>query len=242
MGISIGVTIKQNSQNIPAYTSNITVDVTATWDNSSYNYNPCSGNVVIDGTTYFFTSPFNSGHTESGTVVLYSNTLDISHDAATGEKTVSVSATYEPGETWGTRTASKSLVLTAMPLRYALTISAGTGAVVSVNRDSSPSGLTGELSSGDTLYAGDVLAITFSAASVIYQIKTHTVNAEAFASGGTHTVSGDVSVVAAAEKRGLVHIDTGTEIVTGLIWLDLGTEWKLALVYIEDGTAFHVCG
>lgn len=241
MGISIGVTIKQNSQNIPAYTSNITVDVTATWDNSSYNYNPCSGNVVIDGTTYFFTSPFNKNHTETGTVTLYSKTLDIPHNA-TGQKTVSVSATYEPGSTWGTRTASGSLALTSMPIRYTITVNSGTGAIVYVNRESSPSGLTGELGNGATVYSGDVLTITFSAVSVIYQIKTHTVNGDTFTSGDTLTVSGDVSIEATAKKRGVIHVDNGSEIISCLVWIDLGTEWKLALVYIEDGTAFHVCG
>ena len=81
---------------------------------------------------------------------------------------------------------------------YGLSISAGTGSSVTVNRTSSPKGSTGNLSAGTKkLYYGDKLQISFTP-STNYSITTHTVNGAAFTSGGTHTVSGDVAVKATA--------------------------------------------
>ncbi len=86
--------------------------------------------------------------------------------------------------------------LTAIPV-YTLSISAGTGSSVSVTRTQSGYAGVGTLASGSLLYQGDTLTITFASGSS-YQIETHTVNGVSFASGGSHTVSGDVAVVATA--------------------------------------------
>lgn len=81
---------------------------------------------------------------------------------------------------------------------YTLTVSAGEGSTVTVNRLSSGAGATGVLSSGATLYHGDVLQISFGASSN-YQLLTATVNGSAFTSGNTLTVTGDVSIAATAQ-------------------------------------------
>ena len=49
------------------------------------------------------------------------------------------------------------------------------------------------------MYDGDVLTISFSV-SIGYNLSTHTVNGSNFTNGGTHTVSGNVDIVATATR------------------------------------------
>ena len=81
-----------------------------------------------------------------------------------------------------------------------LSISAGTGSSVTVIRQSSPWVSTGSISNGATVYDGDVLKIDFSV-STGYNLSVHTVNGSTFTSGGTHTVSGNVTVVSRATVK-----------------------------------------
>lgn len=94
-------------------------------------------------------------------------------------------------------TGSKSITLTSITT-YKLSVSAGTGSNITVNRTSSGYASTGNLSNGARLYKGDTLKITFTP-STNYAISTHIVNGSTFTSGGTHTVSANVSVVATAQ-------------------------------------------
>lgn len=80
---------------------------------------------------------------------------------------------------------------------YALSMSAGDGSSITVNRTSSGYGGTGALADGAKLYKDDTLKITFTAGTN-YAITNHTVNGSTFISGNTHTVSGDVAVIATA--------------------------------------------
>ena len=81
---------------------------------------------------------------------------------------------------------------------YTLSISAGTGSNITVNRTASGYAGTGNLSNGARLYYNDKLKITFTP-STNYAISTHTVNNSTFSSGNTYTVSGNVSVKATAQ-------------------------------------------
>lgn len=81
-----------------------------------------------------------------------------------------------------------------------LSISAGTGSSVTVVRQSSPWVATGSISNGATVYDGDVLKIDFSV-STGYNLSVRTVNGSTFTSGGTHTVSGNVTVVSRATAK-----------------------------------------
>lgn len=81
-----------------------------------------------------------------------------------------------------------------------LSISAGTGSGVTVVRQSSPWVATGSISNGATIYDGDVLKIDFSV-SAGYNLSVRTVNGSTFTSGGTHTVSGNVTVVSRATVK-----------------------------------------
>ena len=88
--------------------------------------------------------------------------------------------------------------------QFPLSISAGTGSSITVRRG----GTT--LSHGATLSYGDVLTVQFAAQNG-YELTAHTLNGASFPSGGTHTVSGAVSVAAAAvTKTYALTISAGT--------------------------------
>ena len=93
-----------------------------------------------------------------------------------------------------------TVALTANPVSFALTINAGTGSAITVNRTSSSVGSTGTIGNGTTIYTGDVLEITF-AAETGYDLETHTVNGSTFTSGNTLTVSAAVTVAATATVK-----------------------------------------
>lgn len=125
MAVSISISIKQNSQNIANNTSNVTVEVTAKWTYGSFNRLEKPGKLVIDGTTYWFSSAFNVNESTSGTMRIFSKTVDVAH-GSDGSKTLSCSASYTTGVSSGTVTASASKTLTAIPRKSTLTVSDGT--------------------------------------------------------------------------------------------------------------------
>ena len=148
------------------------------------------------------------------------------HAAGAGAKTVSLSASTTAavrpysGSSLVYAGGSGSASLTAATL-YTLSISAGTGCVITVNNTTA--GKTG-LASGALVAAGDKLKIRF-AANTGYELKTHTVNGSTFTSGGSHTVRGNVTVVATAalksytltvstDGNALVTVKRGTETLT----------------------------
>lgn len=127
---------------------------------------------------------------------LGSGSVTVSH-GSNGKKSVNVSITaqiYSYGVT--NSSYSGSITMTQNPV-YTLSMSAGTGSSITVNRTSSPAGSTGNLSDGTGLYYDDELKITFEPSSN-YRITTRTVNSSDFTSGNTYTVTGDVTVKAKA--------------------------------------------
>lgn len=129
---------------------------------------------------------------------LGSGTITVSH-GTDGTKSVSVSIdaaiyTYAVNNTY-----SGSITMTRNPV-YSLTISAGTGSSITVNRTSCAGvGSTGNLSAGTKkLCKGDILKITFTA-STNYKLSTTKVNSTTFTSGNNHTVSDNVTVASTAQ-------------------------------------------
>lgn len=129
---------------------------------------------------------------------LGSGTVTVSH-GTDGTKSVSVSIdaaiyTYAVNNTY-----SGTITMTCNPV-YTLTISAGTGSGITVNRTSCAGvGSTGSLSAGTKkLCKGDILKITF-VANTNYRLVTTTVNSSTFTSGNNHTVSGNVTVASTAQ-------------------------------------------
>lgn len=125
MGVSIGITITQNSQSIANNKSNVTVAVRASWTYGSYNATgQCSGTVTIDGTAYTFTGlSFNKSATTSGSEIIMTKTVDVTHNAD-GTKTLSCSASFVTGISAGTVSASASKTLTTIPRATTPTVGA----------------------------------------------------------------------------------------------------------------------
>lgn len=126
------------------------------------------------------------------------STITISH-GSNGKKSVDVSITAQICVYGATNSSySGSITMSPNPV-YTLSMSAGTGSNITVNRTAcAGSGGTGNLSAGTKkLYHGDTLKITFTPSSN-YSINAHTVNGSTFTSGNTHTVSGNVTVAATA--------------------------------------------
>ncbi len=126
-------------------------------------------------------------------------TITVSHGKGTSKQIIlafsgDINAAY-----YHTYPDESTTVTVASATARSLSISAGEGASVTVNRTSSPWAATGGLSSGATVYDGDVLTISFSV-STGYNLSTHTVNGSSFTNGGTHTVSGNVTIVATATR------------------------------------------
>lgn len=129
---------------------------------------------------------------------------------------------------------------------YTLTTSSGTGSSVTVNRTSSPrGGNTGILASGAAIYYGDVLKITF-ASDANYSITIHTVNGTTFNSGGNHTVTGNVSVVATATplKSDIAATDANIGSVSNIIVTRYNDSYTHTISYLcgEDSGIIIVKG
>lgn len=125
MAIGISISITQNSQDVAANTSHVTVVVTATWTYGSYNTYQQWGALSIDGIQYEFTSSFNVNAVSSGSQTLYTKTVNVQHESD-GKKTLSCSATYISGVSSGTVTASASKVLSTIARASTATAANGT--------------------------------------------------------------------------------------------------------------------
>ena len=185
--------------------------------------------------------------TNGGTDNFYSypspRVITVQHTGKTGAKSVTISASStlylwigasNESATSGSGSVS---VQTGTFTSYTLSTSAGTGSTIAVNRTSSNFGGTGGLSNGATIYLHDVLQITFGA-DPGYKLKTHTVNGSEFASGGTHTVSGNVTIVAVAELQGLVYIHNGTTWGMYQAFIDNGSKWIECIPYVDNGSGW----
>lgn len=160
--------------------------------------------ISINGNSETYTAPriYDFSTKAWHNVLLKSKTTRVVHNADGSKNNVSLSASWRfsgvySGVSIGTITASTTVNLDKITT-YSLSISAGTGSNITVNRTSSGYGGTGNLSSGARLYYNDKLKITFTP-STNYAISTHTVNGSTFSSGNTYTVTGNVSVVATAQ-------------------------------------------
>lgn len=109
MGVSLSLNITQNSQNIAANTTNVTVSVVLSW-NITWNNNKMYGEVNIDGTAYGFNANFNwNGAVTEGSTTLFTKTVDVTH-GSDGKKTLNCSASFEyHSGKWVNASASKVL-------------------------------------------------------------------------------------------------------------------------------------
>lgn len=149
MAVSISLAITQNNQNIANNTSNVTVKVTAAWTYGSFNRTGnASGSITIDGTKYSFSGiTFNSGQTTTGSQVIMTKTVNVSHNAD-GSKTLNCSASFVTGTNSGTVNTSGSKALTTIARATAPTVSASSvdmGGAVTINTPRASSTFTHDL-------------------------------------------------------------------------------------------------
>lgn len=147
MAVSISIAITQNSQSVANNTSNVTVRVTASWTYGSFNRLDKPGWLTIDGVKYTFSAPFNTNETTSGSVTLFTKTVDVTH-GATGAKTLACSASYTSGVSSGTVTTSASKTLTTIPRASTPTVSSSSvdmGSAVTITTNRASSGFTHDL-------------------------------------------------------------------------------------------------
>lgn len=107
---------------------------------------------------------------------------------------------------WNASTYPLTVTYTAAA-SYKLTLSVGSNVTASVTLNSSPFGRSGSVANNGTIYAGEVLLLTYSVTSG-YAIATHTLNGSTVNSGATHTVAGAVTIVLTAAAS-LSAISTG---------------------------------
>lgn len=149
MAVSISIAITQNNQNIANNTSNVTVKVTAAWTYGSFNRTgDATGSITIDGTKYSFSGIiFNSSQTTTGSQVIMTKTVDVSHNAD-GSKTLTCSASFVTGTNSGTVTTSGSKALTTIARATTPTVSTSSvdmGGSVTINTPRANSGFTHDL-------------------------------------------------------------------------------------------------
>lgn len=161
------------------------------------------------------------------------STITIQHDS-NGKKSVDVSITAQIYVYGATNSSySGSITMSPNPV-YTLSMSAGTGSNITVNRTAcTGSGGTGNLSAGTKkLYYGDTLKITFTPSSN-YAINTHTVNDSTFTSGNTHTVSGNVTVAATATplKSAIGATDANIESASAITVTRYNTSYTHTITY-----------
>ena len=127
-------------------------------------------------------------------------TITVSHGTGTSKQIILAFSGDINANYYHTYPDESTTATVANATARSLSISEGTGSSVTVTRQSSPWVATGSISNGATIYDGDVLKIDFSV-SAGYDLSMRTVNGSTFASGGTHTVSGNVTVVSRATVK-----------------------------------------
>ena len=169
-------------------------------DNSSDPaYIKANGNTLVTlGTAYKFKYAASKTWQQMTSSNATTWTFTVSHDSS-GNATVDFETAgriylYTGGtEYYGDMDKTMSYTFTGVRA-FSLSVSAGNGSIITVKRGGEA------LSHGAVIYYGDVLTITFGA-STGYDLVDHTVNGSNFTSGGTHTVSAAVTVVATATRK-----------------------------------------
>ena len=154
---------------------------------------------VSQGSGSWISVTRNGSSLSNGSTIYHGDTLIISFGANTGYNLESHTVN---GTTFGSGssfivTGDINVASSAKLRTFTLYINQGTGTTITVRRGSSI------LYNGSSLSYGDVLVIS-CVGNTGYTLSSHTVNGAAFSSGGSHSVSGDVTVASSANLRSFV--------------------------------------
>ena len=154
-------------------------------------------NTSSSGSVSASISSSTNGGVKTFTAAPNPTSVTVKHNGAAGTKSVNISISSSifvnpiGGGSQQYTIKGDSTTTAVSATTYALTIDQGSNTSITVKRGSST------LSNGAILLAGDSLTITFST-STGYILTTHTVNNNAFTSGNSYSVSGNVTVKSAA--------------------------------------------
>lgn len=129
-----------------------------------------------------------------------SQVIEVSHGTGTSKQIILAFTGTINSVTYFTYPDESTTAAVASATARSLSLSAGSGAEISVSRQSSPWAAAGGLLSGDAIYDGDMLKISFSALTG-YELTAQKVNGADFESGKTLSVSTDVTVNATAKLK-----------------------------------------
>jgi hypothetical protein len=140
MPASISISVTENSISVDNNTSSVTVKVTAKWTSGTFDHNPPTLIVVVDGDKFTKGVSLNPNNTTSGSNTIYSKTLNILHNAD-GAKKLTVSASYATSTSSGTVKDSLTKTLTTIARKSAPTCPSsaalGDEITIATNRKSS---------------------------------------------------------------------------------------------------------
>lgn len=188
--------------------NNTTVRLNVYLRHTSMVIEPRVGRVIIDGWVNVFNSPrIDTFVTTPENPNIWENTLIgtasavVSHDPD-GTKAVTLTAELDyageyNGQYFEQLTATTTVSLDPITV-YLLSVSNDSHSTVTVIRETTGYERLERLVDGDTLYSENRIKVSFSA-DAGYQIVTHNVNGEPFASGGVIIVEDNVSVVATSQ-------------------------------------------
>lgn len=163
----------------------------------------------------------------NGASITYGDVLTVTFGASSGYTLATHTlngSTFTSGNTH-TVTGGVAVAATATATGYTLTISPGANSTLVVKKNGTP------LSSGATVYVGDVLSISATAATG-YSISAVTVNGEAIANNSNYTVgAANVTVASTATQNPPVVTDGG-------VWLYVNGAWAEYQAYIYVGGAW----
>ena len=200
-----------------SYSTTVTLD-----QNRTFTLSICAG----AGSTISVTR--SGAALSNGASITYGDVLSVTYGASSGYNLATHTlngSTFTSGNTH-TVTGNVAVASTATPKGYTLTISPGANSSITVKKNGSA------VSSGATVYAGDVLAIS-ATASTGYSISGVTVNGNAIANNSSYTVgSAAVTIACTATQNPPVVTDGGVWIYTNGAW----SEYQ-AYVYVNGAWA-----
>lgn len=241
---SAGYDLATHTVNGSAFTSGGTHTVTAAVSVVSTASKKTFTLSISQGTGSGISVKRNGATLSHGATITYGDSLVITFSASTGYNLATHTVNGSAFTSVGTHsvTSAVSVVSTASVKSFKLSISAGTGSTIAVNRTSSPlqGAATGTIANGATIYYNDVLKITTSASGG-YEITAQTFNGSSFASGASKTVTAAVTIVTITALMGLVYIDNGTTVEAYLVFIDNGTNWEQYVPCIDNGSSWDIC-
>lgn len=179
-----------------------------------------------------------TGTLSNGSAIYKGDVLTITFSALTGYNLSThtvAGSTFSSGGSY-TVSGNTSVVATASIKSYTLSISTSNGVSVTVYDEIS--GAT--YSNGSSITHFSTITITCTLDSA-YDLESLTVNNVSYENGVSIEVSSDVTIVAVAKAKGIVHIFNGSSFDMYLVFIFNGSSWDMYVPYIFNGSSWDMC-